>query len=62
MKTIVLWNVPVETARIVVNHMRETAAAMVMNGAPIEEVNDLLFDVKSIEEAIAEAKEECEEK
>ena len=56
MKTITLWNVPLEIAEVAVKAMREKASKMLLDGASAKDVEKFLYSIETIEDEIQEAK------
>ena len=57
MKTITIWNVPEDVARITAKALREKAANMIENGEPTKEVNQIIYTIESIEEELSRTDE-----
>ena len=57
MKTVTLWNVPVEIAMETTKAMRKMVSTKVLTGASQEEIYSLMYDVERMEEAIKMAQE-----
>lgn len=57
MRTITIWNVPVDVAEVTVKALREKAANMIANGEPMKEVNPIIYTIESIEEEISRTDE-----
>ena len=58
MKTITLWNVPLEIAELAVKAMREKASKMLLDGASAKDVEKFLYSIETIEDEIQEARNE----
>lgn len=54
MKTVTMWNVPLDLAELVVKTMREKVAQMLQEGANSKEVIDLMWQIQNWEDAIQE--------
>lgn len=57
MKTVTLWNVPVEIAEIALKALRDKAGDMITDGEPVSEVQKLLYAIETIEEEISRTDE-----
>ena len=58
MKTVTLWNVPVEIAKETAKAMRKMISQKVLTGATQETIYNLMYDVERMEEAIRIAEHE----
>ena len=61
MKTVTMWNVPVDIAKAAVKAMREKAATLLTEGSPIKEVDNLTYYIQAVEESIQAAEDEDDE-
>lgn len=52
MKTVTLWSVPVDVAKLTVEAMRKKAVEMLTDGVDTQAVQDLLYTVAQIESEI----------
>lgn len=52
MKTVSLFNVPVDLAQELVKSLRARASEKLLSGAPMSEVDALTFEIRNIEDSI----------
>lgn len=52
MKTVTLWNVPLEVAKLAVKELRAKASQILQDGAPTKEVIDLMWTIDQWEDEI----------
>lgn len=60
MKTVTLWNVPIQIAKETVKIMRKHISERVLSGADQNEVYDLMYDLNRMEEEIKMAEKKPE--
>ena len=56
MKTVTLWNVPVDIAELAISALRDKVGEMITNREPIKTVKDLMYTIEDMEETVAEVK------